>query len=210
MKEVLLSAANLPFTVALAVLGGLALLEILSWVVGFALSHTLDAALNIDLDHGINIDHGIDIDHGVDLDHGAHIDHGADVHGEAPMAIQILGWLHVGAVPVLILFMIFLAMFGISGIAIQELTGRSLNVWIAAMPAFAIGLIGMRSLGGFARKHVFREDTSAVSHDSMIGLPAIITLGATRKGTPSQAKLKDKFGQTHYVLVEPLREEDVF
>jgi hypothetical protein len=57
---------------------------------------------------------------------------------------------------------------------------------------------------------VFREDSTAVSHDSLVGLPATITLGATLRGTPSQAKLVDKFGQTHYVLVEPLRETDRF
>jgi hypothetical protein len=39
---------------------------------------------------------------------------------------------------------------------------------------------------------------------------AVITLGKATKGKPAQAKLKDKFGTTHYIMVEPDLEDDTF
>ena len=205
MREVLLSAANFPFTVALAVLVGLLALEILSWVFGFALSHALDNLLHIDLEHGIHFEHHAHVDHGVHVDHG----HGGASHdGDVPVAAQVLNWMHVGSVPLLILFLFFLAGFGGAGVGIQELTGRAFSPWLTAIPATLVAVMVTKAFGGLSRKYLFREDTSAVSQDSLIGLPAIITLGATKKGTPSQAKVRDKFGQTHYVLVEALRDDD--
>ena len=41
----------------------------------------------------------------------------------------------------------------------------------------------------------------------MIGQPAKIILGIAQANSPAQAKVKDQFGQTHYVLVEPEQDE---
>jgi hypothetical protein len=71
-------------------------------------------------------------------------------------------------------------------------------------------LFGVRGLATVARKVILKDETTAVSAESLVGHSAVITLGATRQGTPSQAKLKDKHGQTHYVLVEPLHADKAF
>ena len=46
--------------------------------------------------------------------------------GTAPLSAT-LGWLSVGKVPILVLFVIFLATFGLAGYLIQNLAGRAPN-----------------------------------------------------------------------------------
>jgi hypothetical protein len=48
-----------------------------------------------------------------------------------------------------------------------------------------------------------RDETYVVSEESFPGMIATITLGTAEAGKPAEAKLKDKHGQTHYILVEP-------
>lgn len=192
MLDQLFAPANLPFSVALGVVVALALLEVLTLVLGFALSSVIDSAL--DLDHGIDIH--------ADFDH--------DGVPDAPVVMQALDWFNVGAVPLMILLIIGAAGFGMTGLTIQSISGNAFNPWIVCIPAFLGGLAAVKLCGGVAKKFVFREFTEAVSNDSMLGSQATITIGGTQKGHPTQAKLKDKFGQTHYVLVEPLRDLDTF
>ncbi|MEL6964311.1 MAG: OB-fold-containig protein, partial [Pseudomonadota bacterium] len=45
---------------------------------------------------------------------------------------------------------------------------------------------------------------------SFVGRVATITLGSARLGQPAQAKLQDQHGQTHYVMVEPDRQDITF
>ncbi len=200
MIETLFSPGYMPFAIALGVMLSLVILEMLSMVLGFAFSHMVDSAL--DIDHGLQVDHAVDA-----LDPGVEGHAGAD---HAPFGAQVLDWLHVGAVPILFLFMIFLAAFGLTGLAIQTWLPSMLSPWLAAIPALAVAILSMRFLGGLARKVAFKDETSAVSHDSFVGMQAVITLGQTERGKPTQAKLRDKYDLTHYVLIEPLREGDTF
>ena len=41
----------------------------------------------------------------------------------------------------------------------------------------------------------------------MIGRTALIILGQAKINFPAQAKVKDQFGQMHYVMVEPEQDE---
>jgi len=55
-----------------------------------------------------------------------------------------------------------------------------------------------------------KDETEAVAEKSFIGRVAVITLGKSSKDNPAQAKLTDKFGTTHYMMVEPDIEGDEF
>lgn len=55
-----------------------------------------------------------------------------------------------------------------------------------------------------------KDETEAVSTDSFVGRIALITLGKAEKGNPAQARLKDRFGKSHYIMVEPETEDVVF
>ena len=39
--------------------------------------------------------------------------------------------------------------------------------------------------------------------EELVGRTAVIVIGIAKPHSPAQAKVKDQFGQMHYVLVEP-------
>jgi hypothetical protein len=200
MIQWLLSPANTPFTIAFAVFLLLLVLEVVTMFAGFAFSQVVEGGLDLD----------VDADAGV-TDHGLHVDVPGGLDSkELPWTVQTVAWFHIGSVPLVFLTMLMLAGFGMTGFTIQSLTAGRLHPLLASVPAFVVGVMAVRWIGGLAAKHVFKDDSSAVSEDSLIGHSATITLGATERGNPTQAKLIDKFGQTHYVLIEPLRDDDQF
>lgn len=132
----------------------------------------------------------------------AHLDAHADVDGS-----DLLGWLGVGEVPLLMLLVVFLALFGIIGLTLQQVAaamiGASISPWIAAPVAFLVSL----PLLGFSARGLARimpgDETTAVGLDSLIGKRATITVGAASHGCPAQARVRDVHGQSHYVMIEP-------
>ena len=128
----------------------------------------------------------------------AHLD--ADVGGD--VGGDLLAWLGVGRVPLLMLIVVFLALFGLTGLAVQQLAGP-LTLWIAA-PAAGAAALPLTGLGarGLARI-VPGDETTAVSLDTLVGRRGTITIGTARRGSPAQARVRDIHGQVHYVMVEP-------
>ena len=96
MLDFLLANENLPFTVALAVMFGIAVLEGVMALMGFALSGVLDSLLP-------------------DMDFDIEADVYADLETPSPFS-RLLGWLRVGKVPMLMLLIIFLTGFGLIGL----------------------------------------------------------------------------------------------
>jgi membrane protein implicated in regulation of membrane protease activity len=128
----------------------------------------------------------------------AHVDFDADLDGGG----DLLGWLGVGRVPLLMLLVLFLAFFGLAGLAIQQLAGP-LALWIA-VPAAAAAALPLTGLGARGLGRIMPGDeTTAVSLDSLVGRRGTITIGTARRGSPAQARVKDVHGQVHYVMVEP-------
>jgi len=191
MMEFVTAEQNLPFAVALVVMLGIALLEGVALAFGAGISSLLESLLP---------DLHLDVE-------------GPDLHAPGTMS-HILGWLYFGKVPLLVVLILLLTCFGLSGLIIQSfaeaLTGRLLPGWLAAIPAFLLALPLVRwSATGIARI-LPQEESQAVSSDSFIGRVAVITLGTARVNSPAQARLNDKFGQTHYVMVEPDAAETEF
>lgn len=193
MIAFVLSSGNAPFTTALLVVAGLVILELISLLIGFTLSGLLDNLMP-------------DFDLSVDLDGDGIPDVGPAGH--------VASWFHLGDVPVMALVGVWLTGYGLAGWVIQsfaeQYTGSLMNPWIAGIPAALIGFGASKLVGSLLVRLGIREETTAVSADSLLGSTAVITLGTATKAQPSQAKLRDKHGQTHYVLVEPIREGDIF
>ncbi|HEV2080250.1 MAG TPA: YqiJ family protein [Allosphingosinicella sp.] len=131
------------------------------------------------------------------------LDAGVDVNGDFDM----LAWLGVGKVPLLILIVVLLGLFGLSGIILQQIAaavaGGPLSAWLAA-PAALIAALPLT--GGAARalaRVLPQDETTAVSLESLIGKRATVTVGTARRGSPAQARVRDVHGQSHYVMVEP-------
>lgn len=134
------------------------------------------------------------------------IDHsGAD----ADMGVvgQFLGWLHVGRVPLLVLLILFLLSFSVVGLLVQSLlhalAGFMLPPALASVMAALGALPLVRQAGGLVARYVPQTESSAVSEIDFIGLPAQIVTGEASVGTPAEARLVDRYGQPHYVRVEP-------
>lgn len=127
---------------------------------------------------------------------------------------RLLGWLHVGRVPILVIAVIFLTAFGLIGYGIESLllgaTGMLWPGWIVAIAAFFGALPVVRLLSGAIRRIIPQDESSAISEESFVGRVATITLGKARRGYPAEAKLTDQHGQTHYLMVEPEKEDVEF
>jgi hypothetical protein len=105
------------------------------------------------------------------------------------------------------LLVVFLLHFGLLGLLLQMLSlqyvGRYLPSSCAALPALLLSIPGVRLGGGLLRKLMPRDETTAVSAESLLGRVAIITQGTARVGLSAEAKVRDHFGYTHYLQVEP-------
>ena len=192
----LLAGDNLPFTVALGLMFGIGLLEIIFSVFGAGISSLIEAGMP---------DLGSDVG-GENLD--------ATGFEDATPLSKLLGWLRVGQVPILVLFVVFLTAFGVIGLVLQgiwqNLTGGFLPGWIASIPAFAMALPCVRMVGGVIGRLMPKDETEAVSEETFIGRIAVITSGLARTGKPAEARLVDQFRQTHYILIEPDDPAEVF
>lgn len=183
MIDLFLMPENLPFAVAIALMLFIGLLEGVGMLLGFAISGILDNLVP-------------DMELEVDADIG---DHGA--FGE------FLSWLRIREVPVIAILIAFLASFGATGLALQQILnsvlGFSLPSLVAAVIAFFLAFPGVRLFAGVLAKIMPRDETSAISTQTFIGRTATITLGTAKEGSPAEGKFRDQFGTTHYVMLAP-------
>ena len=192
MSEFLLSPQNFPFDVALAIMALLTVLEFLAFAFAGSSSHVLDGLIP-DLHLG-------DVD-------------GAEI-ASAPLLDRFLGWLHFGKVPVLMLLALFLLGFGFLGLALQgallKTVGFMLPGWLASIAVLPLTLPFVRLGGSVLARVMPRDETQSVSAQSFIGQVATIVLGTARAAHPAQARVKDKHGQSHYLMVEPDQDDEQF
>ena len=197
MITFILANQNLPFAVAITLMLFIALLEGVTTILGMGFSSLLESLMpEMDID--------MDID--TDLD-------GADFHATSPLT-RMLSWLRIGQVPVLVLLVIFLTAFGLLGFGIQSLAIRLFGSFLPVLPAMGgavvLALPFVRLFGGLLARIMPKDETEAVSEKSFIGLVAVITTGRARPGSPAQGKLNDRYGQSHYVMIEPDQTEEIF
>lgn len=137
---------------------------------------------------------------GVDL--GADLDHGP------------LGWLGIGQVPLLILLVTFLAVFGAVGLAGQHIAQLLTGAPLAPLVAVPAALVAALPVTSFASRGLARimprDESSAIDVEDLVGRTATITLGRAAKGSPARARVVDVHGQTHHVLAEPDNSGAVF
>lgn len=176
----LLSPDNVPFVAALVLMLLIGVVEALGLGGGAALGDGLDGA-------------------------------DADVNVETP---SLLSWINVGRLPLLMLIVVFLLAFGLTGLVGQAVLagaiGRTLP-WFAATPlAFAVALPVTRVFGRVVARILPKDETSAVSRDSLVGRVAVIVTGEARQGSAAEARVRDEHRQVHYVMVEPDEAGDVF
>lgn len=209
--EFLFQPEVMPFTVALFVMLAIAAIEGVGMMLGMGLSSLVDQLIpDMDLPE-------IDVDIDADVDAPSGI--GTDI--DTPHALaepgafgKFLAWLRVGQVPVLILFIVFLVGFGLSGLLLQQtllsVTGFMLPAIVASVPAFMISMPFVRVFGGALAAVIPKDETEAISSDSFIGRVAVLTAGNATKDSPAQAKTQDQHGRSHYIRLAPDNEGENF
>jgi hypothetical protein len=195
------ASANLPFLIALGLFFGLSLLQGISFLMGLSLDQSVDHWVDAP-DADIDVDMDLDID-GVD-----------SAASSSSLVWGALDWLNAGRIPLLFLVLLFLGSFGLAGYLLQLLVLKSFGFlggsWLMVLLALPVAIPVSRYTSIFLGKILPKDETSAVSRDSFLGKSAVIVLGVARPGSPAQAKLKDDFGQTHYIMVEPDSDERDF
>ncbi len=179
MIETFLAPENRVFSVCLSLMLLLGALELLGALFGAGLSDLLEGFLP-EQDFGLAHDTALN---------------------------QFFGWLKIDQVPALMSFIVFLLEFSLIGFSVQtwahQLTGGWASGWLVVPPVFLLTLPLLRiSLAGLG-KVMPKDETTAVSEDSLIGRVAVVTLGVARVGAAAEAKVKDQHGYSHYLLVEP-------
>lgn len=193
MLDFLLASENIPFTTALTVMVMISVLEILGAMMGTGFSSVLDRLI-------------------------PHFEFDYDLDSPYPSTLgpigKVLSWLSFRRVPILVLLIIFLLVFGFTGLLIQDCVqsffGFLLPGFVASVLAIVATFPLMRGITVILSKIIPQDETSAISRDSFIGKTAEITLGTARKGYPTQAKIKDRFGKIHYLMLEPDEPEEIF
>ncbi|MEW4449503.1 OB-fold-containig protein [Qipengyuania sp. JC766] len=178
----LLADHNLPFAVALAFMALLALVQA------------------IGLDFGGDADADMDLDADGDLEGGSAMPDG----GIGAAAASMLG---LGRVPITVWLAVFLFVFAALGVGIQgfatSLTGGPLDRWLAALFAAGAALpvtgVVVRPIGRILPK----DETSAVTLDTLVGRRAEIVTGTARHASPARGRVIDAFGHPHHVMIEP-------
>jgi hypothetical protein len=166
----LTSPALWPFSLALIILLGLIILEVIGLLLAASPFHGLDHVLP-------------------DVPDGA------------------LEWLHVGKVPILVLMLLFLLGFSLTGFIIQFIgmywSTQFFPASIVILPALIGGLALVRTLGLMIGHLIPQDQTFAISDLALIGRLATISGGVAQVGCPAQARVRDQHGRLHYIQVEP-------
>lgn len=178
LLEFLGAPGNLPFSISGAFLLLLLLVEILGVLAaGAGVTHLLDA-----LD-GKN--------HHVEL-------------GE--FAGDMLGYLHWGKVPMIVLISALTGLFSLSGFGLQSLTqwiaGGLLPSWLASIPAAAIAVVGTHVLAAPLARLMPSDRGDAMREKDLLGMVGTVTMGPVFPEHPGEARVRDLEGRVHLVRIE--------
>lgn len=121
-----------------------------------------------------------------------------------------LDWLNVGRLPLLVLVVVMLTAFGLSGLVIQQIAiaakGVMAPLYLAVPAAIALAFPGTRLASRGLARVLPHDETTAVDIETLVGRRARIVIGTATKGNPARARVEDQYGHMHYVMVEPVDE----
>ena len=131
----------------------------------------------------------------------------ADLPGGGDTGVgAALDWLSAGRLPVLVLVILFLALFAMAGFALQFAAQAVLNwlPWpVATAGAAAAAVPLVRRCSRPLARILPLDETTAVDIESLVGRRARIVLGTAKTGSPARAEVIDAYGHRHFVMVEP-------
>ena len=216
MATFLLDPSLMPFTLALALLFGLMMLELIAALLGGSLLGVDgDADLDIDLDTDFDVDVDFDIDgefSATDFSSWeAEMGEAAAETGDAD-AGGGSDWLGLSRVPTLIWLAAVLLAFGLTGLVIQSAAqaflGTLLSPWAVAFPAGAAGVWFSSRFAKLFARIIPKSESSAVSTNHLGRRRGVVSQGTAARGKPAEVRVMDGHGNAHYLRAEPLRDSD--
>lgn len=211
MIETLLSAAFIPFSLALAVLFGLLFLELASQLIGLSLLSESDAGIGAD-----GAAEAFDVLPGQEIDIASLIEASEAPSGDADTAassLSPLAVLGIGRAPFILWLTAFLLGFGLFGMALQSILLTIVNAGLppvlAALAALPPGLAFARWFSGIFARVVPSVETSATSIRFLGGLRGTVTQGLAQRGSPAEVRVRDRHGNLHYLRCEPFLEDEL-
>ena len=186
MIDFLMASDNIWFSVAIFVVLSIAILEFLGLITGLSLFGLLDDLLPLEAD--------------------------LDLGDATPMAA--LSFLGVTKVPFSIWLIIFVTSFGMSGLVMNlisvQFSSSGLPQIVSIPSAVIFAFLLARLISGAWAQWFPQVDSNAVSSSTFEGLEGKITVGTAKQNSPAEAVVVDRFGQKHYLMVEPMDEEQTF
>jgi len=111
-------------------------------------------------------------------------------------------WINAGRLPLLILMILALGVFAISGFLLQAVAhsvGTAVPVTLAALAAIAISLPAIRFTSRGIARIIPRDETYVVDEADFVGHVGEVSIGPLDQGLPGKVRLKDVFGNWHSV-----------
>ncbi len=202
----LLAWESAPFTVALGVALGFAVLQmtgLLGLIAGGG-DHEGDADHDVDADS--DVDHEVDADGDADADHDADADEGdeADGHGHG-LVHGLLAGMGVGRAPLSILWETFAVAFGFAGIAANTVYLRyqpalsPLTLAWTVPGALVFAYAVTRTLGNAVGKLVSNPNENATSRLELVGRTGVV-ISSKIDGEFGEVRVLDKTGHTVRII----------
>lgn len=186
MTEFLFASINSYYTIAISIVVLLLFIELAGQLLGLSLTQLLDSSGDISVE-------------------------ASAVNGPQG-GLDVLTWVGIKKLPAIIWLVSLLTLFAILGYTVNYIVyivlGSSLPKILTGIVLLLVAVVLNAKVCSRLAKLLPREETSAVSKNSFSGLLAVITVGTAKKGQPAEAVIKDEFNQKHYVLVEPMDDDE--
>jgi hypothetical protein len=124
------------------------------------------------------------------------VDHGNGLGG-------LFLWVNAGRLPLLILIVLALGVFAITGFFLQGIAhgvGFSIPPLIASLAAVAASLPAIRVTSRGIARIIPRDETYVVDNDDFVGHTAEVSVGPLDQGLPGRVRLKDIHGNWHSLV----------
>jgi hypothetical protein len=146
---------------------------------------------------------------GVGLTHLLEMTFDVDSLPDSPL----LDWFLVKELPFSVVLLLGVGLFGACGIAVQAVAhaidGAPLPLYLSVPLAITGMALGSRKAGSIVAP-LFKTETMAVSHESLLGRVGVLKSPVAKRGLAGELKVYDEFGQAHFVQVEPLNDEVLY
>ncbi|WP_167856138.1 OB-fold-containig protein [Natronospirillum operosum] len=130
--------------------------------------------------------------------------------GEAP---GIFSWLGFGKAPFLVVLVVILATFSVSGIVIQHtvlgLLGFTLWPLLAVVLALLITMPSASFLAGVLARVIPSEETSGIHRNELVGCHGHIAQGVATHDRLAEAQIAGPRGLRHWIMVRAERGEQL-